>query len=98
MCIWTVQKLRLSSMILGISNTVVLLVGTLLVILSYPSCDRQYLFPFVAVLVAAAVRLGAMLQSGIAQEAAAKTILESTAVADASAAIVDSVIRHGRRV
>ena len=43
------KKLKWASILLGISKTVVVLVGVFLVILAYPSCDPQFMFPFVAI-------------------------------------------------
>ena len=43
------MKQKWASILLGISKTVVVLVGVFLVILAYPSCDPQFMFPFVAI-------------------------------------------------
>lgn len=92
----TLKNLRLAVIVLGLSNAVVVLLGGFLVILAYRSCDRRHVFPFVAVLLTAGIRIVAMVPSGIAQEATAKTILESPA--NSSPAVLDTVIRHERRV
>lgn len=92
----TLKNLRLAVIVLGLSNAVVVLLGGFLVILAYRSCDRRHVFPFVAVLLTAGIRIVAMVPSGIAQEATAKTILESPA--DSSPVVLDTVIRHERRM
>lgn len=90
------KNLRWVVIVSGLSNAVVVLLGGVLVILAYPSCNRRYLFPFVAVSLASGIRIVAMVPSGIAQRATAKIILETPA--ESSAAAVDAVIRHERRM
>ncbi|XP_059447709.1 uncharacterized protein LOC132179091 isoform X4 [Corylus avellana] len=96
MCVSTLKNLRWAVMVLGLSNAAVVLLGGFLVILAYRSCDRRHVFPFVAVSLIAGIRIVAIVPSGIAQEATAKTILESPA--ESPPAVLDAVIRHKRRM
>ncbi|XP_062170601.1 uncharacterized protein LOC133876341 isoform X2 [Alnus glutinosa] len=92
----TLKNLRWAVIVLGLSNAGVVLLGGFLVILDYRSCDWRHVFPFAAVSLTAGIRIVAMVPSGIAQEATAKTILESPA--ESSPAVLDAVIRHERRM
>ncbi|XP_022929839.1 sn1-specific diacylglycerol lipase beta isoform X1 [Cucurbita moschata] len=89
------ENIRFSTIVLGISNAAVALLGVFLVVVVYPACERQYILPFVGVSVVSCIRIVAMVQSGIAQEATARTILESPGD---TAAVVDTVMRRERRL
>lgn len=89
------ENIRCSTIVLGISNAAVVLLGGFLILVVYPACERQYVLPFLAVSLVSCIRIVAMVQSGIAQEATAKTILESPGD---TAAVVDTVMRRERRV
>ncbi|XP_022761696.1 uncharacterized protein LOC111307767 isoform X2 [Durio zibethinus] len=88
------ESLRLTSIVLGVLNLVVVVLGGILVASTYPGCDRHKILPIVAVSMLAAVKIGTMIKLGIAQEATAKTITDSPSEADD----LDAVIRHDRRV
>ncbi|KAK4751260.1 hypothetical protein SAY87_004742 [Trapa incisa] len=94
---WAVHRrldsLRGSTIVLGISNVVILILGASLLIIDYKSCDRHGMVPFTAVTLASAVRLAAMLNMAIAQEATARNILESPEIS-----VIDTVVRHERRM
>ncbi|KAI4334779.1 hypothetical protein L6164_013489 [Bauhinia variegata] len=59
------------------------------------ACNHQYGYPFVAVSLAACVRIGVMIQAGIVQESTAKTIMESPSE---GSTIAEAVIRMDRRI
>lgn len=94
---WVVRRrldnLRGSTIVLGISNAVVLILGASLLIIDFKSCGHHGVVPFAAVTLASAVRLAAMTNTAIAQEATARNILESP-----ESSVVDTVVRHERRV
>ncbi|XP_056161408.1 uncharacterized protein LOC115688586 isoform X2 [Syzygium oleosum] len=87
-----VKSLRYSTMVLGSSNAAVVALGGCLLLLSLPSCGPRRTLPFAAVALAAAVRIVAMVNTGIAQQATATTVLESS-----ESPVVDAVIRHQRQ-
>ncbi|XP_024027107.1 sn1-specific diacylglycerol lipase beta isoform X1 [Morus notabilis] len=89
------RNLRAVTVVLSAANAVLVILGFFLFALAYPSCDHRLLLPFAAVSFVAAVRIVTTVRTGVAQEATAMTILESTAD---SAAVVDTVIRHERRM
>ncbi|XP_038884280.1 diacylglycerol lipase-beta isoform X3 [Benincasa hispida] len=88
------ENIRCSTIVLGISNAAIALLGGFLIVVVYPSCERQYVLPFLVVSLVSCIRIVTMVQSGIAQEATARTILESPGDA---AAVVDTVMRRERR-
>ncbi|XP_048127267.1 uncharacterized protein LOC115739131 isoform X2 [Rhodamnia argentea] len=90
---WVLNNLRYSTMVLGVSNAAVVILGCCLLLISFPSCGPRQTLPFAAVTLAAAVRILAMVRTGIAQEATATTVLESS-----HSAVVDAVIRQERRM
>lgn len=90
-----IENIRCSTIVLGISNAAIALLGGFLIVVVYPSCERQYVLPFLAVSLVSCIRIVTMVQSGIAQEATARTILESPGD---TAAVVDTVMRRERRV
>lgn len=77
---------------LGTANAAALILGGCLTIVGYRSCGHYGTFPFATVMMAAFARIVAMINIGIAQEASAKTILQSQEVS------VDAAIYQERRV
>lgn len=76
MLVSKLKTLRWSAMVLGTANSLVFVVGSYFLVLAFPSCDCGLLVMLVAVSILAALRIGTMVQTGFAQEATAKTILE----------------------
>lgn len=93
---WGLQNLRWVSVILIVANAFVLLLGGLLFFLAFTSCDRQPIVAVAVVSALAGLRIAAMVQSAIAQEATARSVLLESH-ADGSA-VLDSVPRNQRRV
>ncbi|XVF37801.1 hypothetical protein REPUB_Repub20aG0042200 [Reevesia pubescens] len=89
-----VKSLRLTSILLGALNLVVVVLGGILVAIAFPGCDHHRILPIVTVSMFSAIRIGTMIKLGIAQEATAKTITDSPPETD----VLDAVIRHDRRV
>ncbi|XVF65517.1 hypothetical protein PTKIN_Ptkin09bG0255600 [Pterospermum kingtungense] len=89
-----VKSWRVTSIVLGALNLVLVVLGGVLVAIAFPGCDQNKVLPIAMVSMLAALKLGTMVKLGIAQEATAKTITDSPAEADA----LDAVIRHDRRV
>lgn len=94
---WVVRprldSLRGSTIVLGISNAAVLILGASLLVIDFKSCGHHGALPFAAVTLASAVRLTAMFNTALAQEATARNILESP-----ESSVIDTVVRHERRV
>ncbi|XP_031406330.1 uncharacterized protein LOC116214946 [Punica granatum] len=94
---WVVHRsldnLRGSTIVLGISNAVVLILGASLLIVDFNSCGHHNALPFAAVTLASAVRIAAMVNTAIAQEATAQNILGSP-----ESSVVDTAVRIERRV
>ncbi|KAJ4843652.1 hypothetical protein Tsubulata_010148 [Turnera subulata] len=85
-----VKSLRISTIILGISNLAVGIAGGFLVLVVFQDCDGKSLTtPVVGVSLAAALKILAMVRTGMAQRATATTILDSPA---------DNVNRLKRRI
>nr|XP_004298040.2 PREDICTED: uncharacterized protein LOC101307112 isoform X3 [Fragaria vesca subsp. vesca] len=76
MLVSKLKTLRWSAMVLGTANSLVFVVSSYFLVLPFPSCDCGLLVMLVAVSILAALRIGTMVQTGFAQEATAKTILE----------------------
>ncbi|CAM8976453.1 unnamed protein product [Rhodiola kirilowii] len=89
------KNLRYTSLVVGISNFLVIVLGCLLVLVTAPLCGRGDVFIYLFITTAATVRIGAMVKIGIAQEATATTIVGVPASEDAS---IDNVVRQQRRV
>ncbi|XP_050938703.1 uncharacterized protein LOC103488587 isoform X4 [Cucumis melo] len=89
------DNIRCSTFVLGISNAAIALLGGFIIFVLYPSCERRYTLPFLAVSLVSCIRIVTMVQSGIAQEATARTILESPGD---TAAVIDTVMRRERRL
>ncbi|KAJ6686925.1 LIPASE CLASS 3 FAMILY PROTEIN [Salix purpurea] len=74
-----VDCLRISTIILGLSNLAVVIVGGVLLFPVFPGCDVDRItISVVMVSLAAAFKIFAMFNSGIAQKATAITILDSS--------------------
>lgn len=85
-------KLRRTSILLVVCNALVFLLGGFLISQTYRLCHLRLLLPFVAVSIAAALRIIVMLQTAFAQQAAATLIQDDHTSAD------DLVLRLHRRV
>ncbi|XP_044500136.1 diacylglycerol lipase-beta isoform X2 [Mangifera indica] len=83
------KSLRVGTIVSGVANVMVVIVGGIIIFAAFPSCDGHKIFPIGIVSVAAGVKFCAMIKTGMAQEATAKTVLESAA---------DTIIRHERRM
>lgn len=84
-----IRKVRCSSIVLGFCNVLVFVLGGFLILHTFRLCDRRLLLPFVAVSIAALIRIVVMFQTAFAQDAAAKLILDDTS---------DLLLRLNRRV
>ncbi|XP_043724432.1 uncharacterized protein LOC122671340 isoform X2 [Telopea speciosissima] len=93
MCVSMLKSLRWTTVVLGILNLIVIVLGGYLVNSVLPGCGRDVL-PIVVVVVFAGVRIMSMIGTGIAQEASATTILRSPS----ESSFVDSFNRHERRM
>ncbi|XP_057959730.1 uncharacterized protein LOC131152103 [Malania oleifera] len=87
------KSVRWVTLVLGVSNIVVIILGALIVFLAFPACRRSGILPFAFIWVAAAMRIVAMVRTGVAQEATAMTIIGSP-----TSATVDPVVRQERRM
>ncbi|KAL5849154.1 hypothetical protein ACOSQ3_007215 [Xanthoceras sorbifolium] len=83
------KSLRLGSLIAGLANVLVVILGGILLFIAFPSCDANKILPILVVSFAAAMKILIMIKTGIAQEATAKTILESPS---------DTILRQQRRM
>ncbi|GAV82892.1 Lipase_3 domain-containing protein [Cephalotus follicularis] len=90
-----IKRLRVSTIILGLTNAAIVLIGGFLLVIGLSNCDGHQIFPFVAVSLTAVIKLVAMLQTAIAQVATANTIIHSP---PEKTNVVDTVIRHQRRI
>lgn len=72
----------------------VVILGGCLMILTIPFCGHDDVFPYTVTCLVAAIRIVAMIRTGIAQEATARMIASSPQ----EAPVVDAVIRHERRM
>lgn len=88
------KNLTWATVVLGVSNMVVILIGGILVLVAFPSCGVDAVLPILMVLLASAVRIVTMVRTGIAQKATAASILSSPV----ESSVVDAVSRHERRV
>nr|XP_016508025.1 PREDICTED: uncharacterized protein LOC107825659 [Nicotiana tabacum] len=87
------RKLRRSALVLGLSNALIIIMGTGIVIITRYSCGEKDIAPVFVIMMASFVRIGAMIGTGIAQQDTASSILTSEAdLPDSQAAI-----RHQRR-
>ncbi|KAJ4954802.1 hypothetical protein NE237_011585 [Protea cynaroides] len=93
MWVYKLKCLRWVTVILGILNLVVIILGGYSVNSVLPGCGRDVI-PIVVVVVAAGVRIMSMIGIGFAQEAMATTILRSPT----DSSVVDSFSRHERRM
>ncbi|KAM1158445.1 hypothetical protein ACFXTH_031815 [Malus domestica] len=90
------KNLRWAAVVLGVANAVVFLLGCFFLLMALPSCDHHVTIPLMAVPCLAAVRIVTMVNTGLAQEATAMTILEHSPAN--SPAAVDVAFRHETRV
>lgn len=88
------KKLRLSAVILGVSNMMVIILGIIIITLVYPTCRNGDIFPFLVVVLVSCVRIIAMIRTAIAQLETANLVLKS----HGETPIVDALMRHERRV
>ncbi|XP_048500531.1 uncharacterized protein LOC104893624 isoform X3 [Beta vulgaris subsp. vulgaris] len=89
-----VKNLRWTSIILGVTNVGVIFMGVIFFVCWHGrSCTRTQLLPFFFVMVAAGVRVMAMIRCAVEQQAAAIAVLgsgsSSSSVPDASVVAVD---------
>uniref|UniRef100_A0A7N0TTC8 Fungal lipase-like domain-containing protein n=1 Tax=Kalanchoe fedtschenkoi TaxID=63787 RepID=A0A7N0TTC8_KALFE len=87
-----IKNLRYASLVVGVSNFLLVVLGGVLVLVTAPRCGRADVFIYLFIPASAAVRLAAMYKIGIAQEATATTIVGLPAADD------DGLLRHKRRV
>lgn len=97
-----VKNLRWTSIILGVTNVGVIFMGVIFFVCWHGrSCTRTQLLPFFFVMVAAGVRVMAMIRCAVEQQAAAIAVLgsgsSSSSVPDASV-VADDLSRLERRV
>lgn len=91
-----VKNLRWMSIVLGVNNVGVIAIGSSLFVCGHGrSCSRSQVLPFLLVMVAAGVRVMAMIRCAIEQQAAAIAVLGSSP--DASI-VSDNLSRVQRRV
>lgn len=83
------KPIKIGTIIAGIANVLVMILGGFLVYMALPSCDGHKIFPIVFVSMAAGIKFVTMIKTGIAQEETAKTVLDSA---------VNTIIRNERRV
>lgn len=88
-----VRKMRSVSVLLGLCNLLIVLMGAFLIFQIYSLCHPRFVPPFLAVSLAALLRLLLMLRTAFAQHALANAILDSPS--DASP---DAFLRLQRRV
>ncbi|KAK8585485.1 hypothetical protein V6N13_050464 [Hibiscus sabdariffa] len=90
---WT-ESVRFSSKLLVLLNLVVLVLGCILVAVSFPGCNAHSVLPIVVVSLLSFVRIGTMIRLAIAQEATARIISQTPPEGQ----VLDPVLRHNRRV
>lgn len=89
------KKLRRSAVILGVSNALIIILGTVIVIVAHSTCGKNAdSAPVFVIMMVSFIRIGAMIGTGIAQQHTASSILTCQSnLPDSQAAI-----RHQRRV
>ncbi|XP_074319737.1 uncharacterized protein LOC141656661 [Silene latifolia] len=95
------NNLRYTSLILGISNLTVIILGLILIVFGYlKSCTRPQLVPFYLLIFASAIRIFAMIRCAIAQQAAAIAIIGSSSSSSPSpvSALDDDRSRRQRQL
>lgn len=88
------KNLTWATVVLGVFNVVVIVIGGIFVLVAFPSCGVDAVLPILMVLLASAVRIVTMVGTGIAQKATAASILSSPV----ESSVVDAVSRHERRM
>ncbi|KAK8549274.1 hypothetical protein V6N13_008951 [Hibiscus sabdariffa] len=73
---WT-ESVRFSSKLLVLLNSVVLVLGCILIAVSFPGCNAHIVLPIVVVSLLSFVRIGTMIRLAIAQEATARIISQT---------------------
>lgn len=88
------KKLRRSAVILGVSNALIIILGTVIVIVAHSTCGKNAdSAPVFVIMMVSFIRIGAMIGTGIAQQHTASSILTCQSnLPDSQAAI-----RHQRR-
>lgn len=89
-----IKSLRLISILIGLLNLLVVVLGGIVVSISFPGCRPHKVLPIIVVSFLSAVRIGTMIGLGIAQEATAKIITRNSSETQ----VLDAVIRQHRRV
>ncbi|PSS23989.1 Sn1-specific diacylglycerol lipase [Actinidia chinensis var. chinensis] len=88
------KNLRWCSVLMGVSNAVVIVLGSILMGLVYPSCGHKDIAPFAVILLGSCIRIGVMIRTAVAQQATARIILSSPW----ESADLEAVIRRERRI
>ncbi|GFY92857.1 lipase class 3 family protein [Actinidia rufa] len=88
------KNLRWCSVLMGVSNAVVIVLGSILMGLVYPSCGHKDIAPFAVILLGSCIRIGVMIRTAVAQQATARIILSSPW----ESADLETVIRQERRI
>ncbi|KAL6970823.1 hypothetical protein U1Q18_030507 [Sarracenia purpurea var. burkii] len=96
MTMWVLilKNLRWCTLITGLSNVVVIILGAILMTLVYPACGHKDILPFTFILFGSCLRIVIMIRAGISQRATATIVLNSSP----QSSVLDAVIRHERRV
>ncbi|XP_052172832.1 uncharacterized protein LOC127788510 isoform X3 [Diospyros lotus] len=96
MAMWVsiLKNLRTCTVIMGISNVVVIIVGAILVKLVYPACASKDILPFIVIVLGSCIRIGIVIRTGIAQQAIATIIVNSV---PQGAPVLEACIRKERR-
>ncbi|TYH26777.1 hypothetical protein ES288_A02G015800v1 [Gossypium darwinii] len=89
-----IKSLRLISILIGLLNLLVVVLGGIVVAISFPGCRPHKVLPIIVVSFFSAVRIGTMIGLGITQEATAKIITQNSSESQ----VLDAVIRQHRRV
>lgn len=89
------KRLRRSAVVLGVSNALIIIMGTVIVIVARSTCgENDGIAPVFVIMMVSFIRIGAMIGTGIAQQHTASSILTSqTDLPDSQLAI-----RRQRRV
>ncbi|KAE8702957.1 putative transcription factor [Hibiscus syriacus] len=72
-----IESVRFSSKIIVLLNLMVLVLGCIVVAVSFPGCNPQKVLPIIVVSLLSIVRIGTMIRLGIAQEATARIITQT---------------------
>ncbi|KAH9783869.1 Lipase 3 domain-containing protein [Citrus sinensis] len=83
------KSIKIGTIIAGVANVAVMILGGFLVYIAFPSCDGHKIYPIVFVSMAAGIKFCTMIKTGIVQEETAKTVVDSA---------VNTIIRNERRI